>query len=148
MPLVSRCERRLVCTSLFLSQAGKLQITNSVFTSLPTFFMSTFRLHVSIRDQVDKFRKHCLWRGAEESNRINAKAAWPMVTRPKEDGGLGVLDLKTQNEALLLKNLHKFFNKADIPWVHLIWEKYYRNGKLSNHVKKGSFWWWRCPQIA
>jgi len=64
-----------------------------------------------------------------------------MVTKPKEDGGLGVLDLKTQNEALLLKNLHKIFNKADIPWVHLIWEKYYRNGKLPNHIKKGSFWW-------
>jgi hypothetical protein len=29
--------------------------------------------------------------------------------------GLGVLDLKTQNEALLIKNLHKFFNRLDIP---------------------------------
>lgn len=26
--------------------------------------------------------------------------------------------------------LHKFFNKADIPWVKLIWEKHYINGKL------------------
>jgi hypothetical protein len=33
------------------------------------------------------------------------------VTRPKEDGGLGILDLKTQNDALLLKYLHKFFNR-------------------------------------
>ena len=88
---------------------------------------------------MNKFRKYCLWRGAEESNRINATAACPMVTKPKEDGGLGVLDLKTQNEALLLKNLHKIFNKADIPWVHLIWEKYYRNGKLPNHIKEGVF---------
>jgi hypothetical protein len=30
--------------------------------------------------------------------------------------------LETHNEALLLKNFHKFFNKADIPWVHMIWE--------------------------
>jgi hypothetical protein len=42
MPLITRCERRLVSTSLFfLSQAGRLQITNSVFTALPTFYMST-----------------------------------------------------------------------------------------------------------
>jgi hypothetical protein len=60
LPLVTRCERRLVNTCLFLSQAGKLQITNSVFTSLPTFFMSTFSLHVTIREQVDKFRKALL----------------------------------------------------------------------------------------
>jgi hypothetical protein len=43
-----------------------------------------------------------------------------MVTRPKEEGGLGVLDLKSQNEALLLKFFHMFFNRADISWVHLI----------------------------
>jgi hypothetical protein len=141
LPLVTRCERRLISTSIFLSQAERLQITNSVFTSLPTFFMCTFSLHVTIRDQIDKYRKLYLLRGSEDTNRINAKAAWPLVTRPKEDGGLGVLDLKTQNEALLMKNLHKFFNKADIPWVHLIWEKHYGNGKLPSHVRKGSFWW-------
>lgn len=64
-----------------------------------------------------------------------------MVTRSKEDGGLGVLDIKTQNEALLLKHLHKFFNRANVPWVHLVWEKHYTNGRLPNHVKKGLFWW-------
>ena len=111
-------------------------MTDSVFTSLPMFFMSTFHLHSTVREQIDKYRKHYLWRGVEENNRINAKAAWPMVTKSKEEGGLGVLDLKTQNEALLLKNFHKFYNRADIPWVHLIWEKYYSNGRLPNHVKK------------
>jgi hypothetical protein len=37
--------------------------------------------------------------------------------------------------------LHNFFNRADIPWVHLVWEKYYSTGKLPNHIKKGFFWW-------
>lgn len=141
LPLVTRCEKRLVSTSLFLSQAGKLQMVNSVFSSLPTFYMCTFQLHSTIREQVDKYRKHCLWRGADNNNRINAKTAWSMVAMPKSNGGLGVLDLQCQNDALMLKNLHKFFNKADIPWVHLVWEKHYSNGKLPSHVRKGSFWW-------
>ena len=55
--------------------------------------------------------------------------------------GLGVINLETHNEALLLKNLHKFFNKSDIPWVNLFWEKHYRNGKLPSHIKDDSFWW-------
>jgi hypothetical protein len=42
------------------------------------------------------------------------KAAWKMVCLPKEEGGLGVIDLRVQNEALL-KNLHKFFKKEDLP---------------------------------
>ena len=64
-----------------------------------------------------------------------------MVCLPKEEGGLGVINLKTHIEALLLKNLHKFYNKLDIPRVNLVWEKHYRNGKLPSHIKKDSFWW-------
>ena len=141
LPMVNRCERRLVSTSLFLSQARKLQMVNSVFSSLPTFIMGTFQLHVTIREQVDKYRKHYLWCGNDENDRINAKAAWPLVARPKINGGSGVIDLKTHNEALLLKQLDKFFNRADIPQVQLVWEKHYSNGKLPNQSKKGSFWW-------
>jgi hypothetical protein len=65
-------------------------------------------------------------------------AAWKMVTRAKK-GGLGVINLK--NEALLLKNLHKIFNKVDLPWVQLIWNRYYPNGKVHGLAKKGGFWW-------
>jgi hypothetical protein len=40
-----------------------------------------------------------------------------------------------------MKHLHKFFSKQDLPWVKLIWEKYYSNGKLPEKTNKGSFWW-------
>jgi hypothetical protein len=49
------------------------------------------------------------------------------VIKPKEKGGLGVINLRLQNDALLMKNLHKFYNREDIPWVHLIWDRYYTN---------------------
>lgn len=78
--------------------------------------------------------------GSDESNRVNTKAALALVTTPKSEGGVGVLKLKTQNEAFLFKNMHKPFNRLDIPWVNFVWEKYYSNGKLPSHVRKGSFW--------
>jgi len=43
------------------------------------------------------------------------KAAWPSVCREKDEGGLGVLSIKTQNEALLIKHIHKFFNRDNTP---------------------------------
>jgi len=46
LPLISRCEKRLVSTSLFLSQPGRLQITNSVFTALPTFLCAPLHCKV------------------------------------------------------------------------------------------------------
>jgi hypothetical protein len=50
--------------------------------------------------------------------------AWKKYTRPKIKGGLGIFKLKTQNKALLLKHLDKFYNRKDIPWVNLIWNTY------------------------
>ena len=40
-----------------------------------------------------------------------------------------------------MKNLDKFYNRKEIPWVNLVWEKHYKNDKLPGIVKKGSFWW-------
>lgn len=141
LPLVSKCERRLGGISSLLNQAGRLQITNAVLSAMPTYYMCSLEIPKSIIKQIDKLRKHCLWRGSSVNGRAMPKAAWEMVTLPKNEGGLGVINISTQNQALLMKNLHKFYNKMDIPWVKLIWEKQYSNGKLPNHTKKGSFWW-------
>jgi len=65
--------------------------------------MCTFKLHKTVIKQIDKFRKHCLWRGADIDAKSPPKAAWHMVCLPKSEGGLGVINLNTQNEALLLK---------------------------------------------
>ena len=64
-----------------------------------------------------------------------------MVCRPKSSGGLGILDLKVQNDGLLLKFLHKFYNIMDIPWLQLIWDTYYVDWIPHATDICGSFWW-------
>jgi hypothetical protein len=75
---------------------------------------------------------------------MNAKKpplpVWKLASRPKRNGGLGIINLANQNDSLLLKNLHKFYNRMDIPWVNMIWENYYRNGAVPGPRPKGSFW--------
>jgi hypothetical protein len=65
-------------------------------------------------------------------------ASWKLVTRSKckEWGGGGIITFKFQIPALFMKNLHKFFMKANLPWVQLIWAKYYSNIKLLGLVMK------------
>jgi hypothetical protein len=110
---------------------------------LPTFTMCTFLLPKTVIKQIDKYKKHCLWRGLDLNNKKPPKAAWPMVCVPTPEGGLGVLDLQVQNESLLMKHLHKFFNTSSVPWVQLVWDHYYSRNRLPilGRTIRGSFWW-------
>jgi hypothetical protein len=41
-----------------------------------------------------------------------------------------------------MKDLDKFYNRKDIPWVNMIWSAYYSNGEIPHASKdRGSFWW-------
>jgi hypothetical protein len=61
---------------------------------------------------------------------------------PKSSRELGILYLSIHNESLLLKNLHKIFNRMDIPLVNLICNNnHYRAGKIPSESRIDSFWW-------
>jgi hypothetical protein len=134
-PPTHMCRRRVV------TQGRKLEMVNSVLSSLASFYMCSIKVPITILEQVDKYRHHCLSRGGDTTSKKPPLASWKMVTKPKLKGGLGVLNLRLQNEALLLKNLHKFYNREELPWVQLLWAKYYTNGKLPDQSMNGSFWW-------
>ncbi|XP_052168063.1 uncharacterized protein LOC127784750 [Oryza glaberrima] len=143
-PLIDRVEGRLSSLTTFLNYGQILTMVNSILSSLPTYYMSTIKLPKKVIMHIDRARRHCLWRKtAEVSAKTHSLAAWDMVCKPKNKGGLGIINLEFQNCALLLKHLDKFFNKQDIPGVKLIWTNYYPDASLPPHACKemGSFWW-------
>jgi hypothetical protein len=111
MPLVDRLERRLVATSTFLTYGGRLQLIRSCLSSMPIFFMCSLDIPPGIIKQLNRIIMHCLWSDRKSDLKGKSLAAWDMICKPKEKGGLGILDFKKQNEALLMKNLHKFIIK-------------------------------------
>jgi hypothetical protein len=60
----------------------------------------------------------------DESRGKQALARWEMICRPKKCRGLHIIDFGKQNDALLIKQLHKFYDKADV-----------------GHFGGGIFWW-------
>lgn len=52
-----------------------------------------------------------------------------------------MINLSLQNEALLLKQLDKFYRKEELQWVNLNWQRYYSNEVPHLAREKGSFWW-------
>lgn len=125
-----------------MSYAGKLILLNSTVTSLLIYTMCMLKFPPKLIEMLDKIRRRCLWiKKTDQGDKRNTLAAWDMVCKPKNKGGLGVINLRVQNEALLMKFLRKFYNKMDIPWVQLTWDTYY-NQKIPHATDPvGSFWW-------
>jgi hypothetical protein len=93
LPLVDRVEKRLVSTSSLLSQGAKLQMVNSILSSLVTYYLCSIKVPAIIIKQIDKYRRHCLWRSSDMNAKKPPLAAWKMVTKPKSKGG-GAWDYK------------------------------------------------------
>jgi hypothetical protein len=56
-----------------------------------------------------------MWRKSDSNAKSKPLVAWRKCTRPKRKGGLGIINLRSQNIALLLKFLDKFYIKHNIP---------------------------------
>ena len=63
--------------------------------------MCTLKLHATVIDTIDRARKDHLWRGSDANAKGKPLIAWPKVTTPNENGGIGVRNLK-HNQALLM----------------------------------------------
>jgi hypothetical protein len=147
MPLLLSAQRRLNSCSMYLNYGDKLRLVNSVLSSLPTFYLSTLQVYQWVLNEFDKYKRHCLWRKKDIEAKSSPLAAWDVVCRPKDQGGLGIINLKVQNKCLLMKHLHKFFNRADVPWVNLIWEVYYSSCLPPAKSREVSFWWRDCLKV-
>jgi hypothetical protein len=120
LPLLNKIEKRMIGISSLLTYAGGLIMVNSVLSALPTFYLGTLKVPVSVLHQIDKYRKHCLWDRRDINRKGGCLVARKKACLPKDQGGLGIINLRLQNSALFLKHLHKFYNHEDLPWVKLI----------------------------
>ena len=147
MPLVTRMERRLTASSSLLAYGGRLQLIGSYPASMSVYFLCSLEIPPGILKQIYRIIRKCLWRGNNPDSKKQSLASLDMICKPRKSGGLGIVDFHKQNQGLLMKHLHKFFNKEDVPWVKLVW-RHYPEGVPQSAAPCGSFWWRDVIKLA
>ena len=137
-----RFEKKLSCwKAKYLSYGGRLVLLNSVLSSLPMFMMSFFEIPKGVLKNLDHFRSRFFLQGSSDKHKYRL-AKWDILCRPKEQGGLGILDLQLQNKSLLAKWLVKLLNTEGL-WQTLLTNKYLRTKFLTQVSAKpydSHFW--------
>ena len=137
-----RFEKKLSCwKAKYLSYGGRLVLLNSVLSSLPIFMMSFFEIPKGVLKNLDHFRSRFFLQGSSDKHKYRL-AKWDILCHPKEQGGLGILDLQLQNKSLLAKWLVKLLNTEGL-WQTLLTNKYLRTKSLTQVSAKpydSHFW--------
>ncbi|CAN1298528.1 Putative ribonuclease H protein At1g65750 [Linum perenne] len=84
--------------------------------------MSLFKAPIAIISEIEKIQNRFLWEGVSEVKRPHL-VRWAMVKAPRSRGGLGVIDLRCLNVALLGKWGWRFATERNAWWRGLIVDK-------------------------
>ena len=123
-PIIEKIERWLAgWQKLYLSKCGRLTLLKSTLASLPTYFMSLFRILVSVAKRIEKLQHNFLWGGLGDENKIPLEN-WEKVCTPLAQGRLGIRDMILFNKAFLGKWLWRFEIEELKLWRRVVAVKY------------------------
>jgi hypothetical protein len=96
----------------FMSSAARLTLINSSLSSLTTFMMGLFLLAEGTHAGFDKHLARFFWEGIGDKRKFHW-VNWPAVCRPKDQGGLGVINSRYMNIALMSKWIWRLFDSSE-----------------------------------
>eukprot|EP00253_Pinus_taeda_P021713 PITA_21713 len=122
----------------FLSLAGRFILVQSVLSQLAVYWAHLFLLPISITKKMSSLAANFLWGGRSFQSKIHL-VKMEDISRPRKDGGWGLLNLKVFGKALIYKTLHRgIFGSS--PWSMLINRKYLKG--------KGIVFWYKRKTLG
>jgi hypothetical protein len=104
--------------------------------------MGLFLLHEGIHARFGSHRSKFFWEGTGAKRKYHL-VNWPTVCRPKAMRGLGLLNTRKMNIALLLKWVWKLYNEDDTIWSKIIKAKYPDASDLFTGSGHGGSHFWK-----
>ena len=86
-----------------LTRPGRLILVNQVMRARPTHHMIVAQAPKWALEKVDKGCRAFFWAGSDHIRGGKCAVSWQRVCRPKQLGGLGVIDLQKQGIALRIR---------------------------------------------
>lgn len=80
-----------------------LYFTLAILSSMPTYHLSIFPLAAWARKHIGKIRRSFFWKGKAETNGGHCLISWPLISKPKDLGGLGVINIERFGRDLRLR---------------------------------------------
>ncbi|XP_074318032.1 uncharacterized protein LOC141654816 [Silene latifolia] len=145
--IIDKVRKRLSSWNcILLSSAGRLALISSVLSSLSVYFLSVFKIPVSVTKRLDAILSNFWWAGHKKSPSISWCSRL-FLSQPKRNGGLGIRRMKEFNQALLAKIGWRMITHPNSILCKSIGAKYglkWRDGDLAfNDGKSNSSWGWK-----
>nr|KYP56524.1 Putative ribonuclease H protein At1g65750 family [Cajanus cajan] len=106
-----------------LSFAGRVTLTQSVLSALPSYLMQSVYLPRQVCDELDKHYRRFLWDDKENKHRLHA-VSWEVISKPRLEGGLNIRSTRHMNSLFMMKNCWEFITQPDKLWVKVLNAKY------------------------
>ena len=89
-PVIERISRRLDgWQKAYLSFGVRITLIQSCLTHMPCYFLSLFKIPVSVAAKIERLQRDFLWSRIREGKRDHL-VSWDVVCNPKVKGGLGL----------------------------------------------------------
>ena len=142
-PVLNKLKSRLsVWKGRFLSMAGRICLVKSVITVVPLYYISLFKAPESVCKSIISIQRRFLW-GWGKDNKPISWISWKNICKLREEGGLGIRDIRKFNVALLAKWKWRCISNEKGRWKECLESKYGTEQDGNHTPLKHQSWWWR-----
>ena len=127
-----------------LSHAARLELIRSVFSAIPVYYMANILFTKKFIAKLTAVTRNFWWTGVRENDsRSLCLRAWKYICNSKEEGGLGIRNLKAINESLVLPAAWRIAKSPSSQLYLVLQAKYFHESSIwiaTPSSPKSAFW--------